>query len=617
MVMLCRPTPEAGPPTGTTGRHPLPNSSNRQELLNRLGSILDAPLPACLQLAVPPLKPCSTLYLGDLLHPLGTRSRTTATAGTVKGVDRPIHEVLLEKGRLAQERHERRVECAIAEEVSHLRPAPTITQVRTSRPPSGQRIEDKLLRRARERQEELERRQELRIAETSRLLAATAPFHPHISQKGQQATSRFRETLVNKEAWLKQRRSEIALAKEEAERQEARGTPLINPRSVTLAAMLRQRDGVESLPTGEALLQREEMLKAKRAAARAASADGSRQGRPTLSTMAQRLERRGSTCQRLYRDNFRLTSRRIEREAQMDAEHVPFHPKITSRAASTSPRYRRPTPVQESGRMPEANCNTFRPTIDPVSAAIARQLPESSADRLYCGSSRCRSLSHKSSELDESPATTRCRTTAIPEALAEAFYAYEEQRQRRLKELRDEETARVVRHCTFAPRVNHPSAVQADPQSFALRTRQWLQRREEKLQAQRAESATAATNVGKRFGRLSTVLTRESERSIFSRGPGETPFGTDAFVARLTAARCGREARLRHEALGVPNSDAATRRERIMQREERFCDVCGSHDRPNLEVVHERVYRRPVLEHSATSFPLRYITLDYDGRDHC
>ena len=182
------------------------------------------------------------------------------------------------------------------------------------------------------------------------------------------------------------------------------------------------------------------------------------------------------------------------------------------------------------------------PAINPVSDAIAAQLPVSSRERL--------SMPHRSGSTFVDPhSITRLQApsrsvSAVSITEDERFEIHarqQERREQRMDELRQQAAQREMQECTFAP-VTSPasSRVRATTptQNLADRSTQWSKKREqwrnEQLRAKTdAEVAdcTFAPTTHAREGR--SALT--PQRSIYG-GEGRA-WGTDEFVLRQKQAR--------------------------------------------------------------------------------
>lgn len=636
-------------------------STSPADLMERARSILSAPLPACLQLdgttiAPPPLPAASASYLRRLLQLSANPHPAHRPAQDGFGAEgKPIHEVLLEKGRLAQEHKEKLAQDYIAKEVSELRPAPGLTQTRRL-PPPGERIEDKLLRRGKEREAQRQQVAEQHAAREAETLAKVAPFRPTISDRARRTQTRYTEPkvsprLAEARAKRQEQREQERLAAEAADLAEVKEVPTINERSRKLAARKDAKDGLAGLDPVEALLARDHLAKLKRWEQSHAdlnkSATSSGTAVPRITSYAASLDRPGDVGTRLYATHQDTLTRQQVRWMEEQALAAPFVPQITAKATLTAPRYhrsvRQSTSVASetdsaedepawSARQVERQLRSsltrrsaeveeaaaaHQPVIDPVSAAIASQLPETSRERLYRGVTHRQVPRHADASSDivafEGSRRGGSSDAGLPPSFLDALAAYEARRQARLEALIEEEERRREAEHTFAPRINRAPFFplmdegsggsghnddedaswyeeEGGPAAVAARSQRWLRRKEARLaqrrhqlerereEAAEAEMRAAATTLRSRSaprggahaapGGCDEAAGRGDRRadgdsllaSAAAFPPPPPPPGVQAYLQRQARAqreRAEREALLQSTALGQRPARAA------------------------------------------------------------
>ncbi|CAJ1990735.1 hypothetical protein conserved [Leishmania donovani] len=533
-----------------------------------------------------------------------------AQASTVRTL--PIYEALLQKGRLMQEHRERLQQEAIEREMREVRPAPRVAvspaplpveAPRSARrlPPKGQRIEDRLLQRAKEKHELEEKAGQVRAEREAEDLAVIAPFHPHISAHALATKSRYKEPPPDRAAWRARRLAELAQMCQSSGAEvleELQDVPSINPRSAKLAALRKAREGLDGVPVPDALLISEH----RRRLAQWQAAEAEREARshavPSITRHAARMRRVGSVGDRLHAESYEVALRRLQREVAWREAHTPFQPLVTPLGAVTAPRYQREGDTVAHTRTLEGSRilsrqnwvprDSFQPSINPVSAAIAQRLPETAMERL-CRPSAVHSLSSyvdptsftDASGVSPSPSiaarsqTRSCllRTPsahqqhgavlntpsstlgALPSSVVASLDAYERRRQRRLEALRKEQVEHEQRECTFQPQINaHSSSLtgafasasgQRGPSAVARRSGEWQQQRERHLETMRqwqAERAAAEQTMATRVrSGARTAAPSSSPLSYSIYGGDGTPWGVEEYLARQQLARAMRQ----------------------------------------------------------------------------
>lgn len=502
----------------------------RRRIQRHVEELLSLPLPSCLQLskeycAHAGRRGRGAVYNGSSATSSSPRRRVTSPSPTVR--ERPIYDVLLEAGRLRQERLERLQEEAIAKELSELRPAPSLaasSSLATPRrlPAPGQRIEDKLLRRAKEREEQRMLESKLRAARAEEDLARIATFRPLISEYAERVKSRYQNPPTDREEWCAKRREELAQTRQSAEGldlQEMQSGPIINANSERLAAKKKVREGLMDVSVADASTLRDRQTRTSRNHSMERESDTTPIGAPQITPYAASLRRGGPVGDRLHAASYEAAVRRIQHEAHAREQYTPFTPRVTALGAVTAARYNKPPEKGDEGPLSARETTQlrhskvsgggvavqFRPTINPLSSAIADQLPETPMERL-CRVTAPRSLSTyadphnlRSSRTSSNICTPHrrgdankdegCNTPqpppALPVSVVAALDAYEKRRRARLNILTIEQEQRHREECTFHPSVNSPrtphSSDDYGASAVALRSEQWASRRDQRV----------------------------------------------------------------------------------------------------------------------------------------
>ncbi|KAL7706797.1 hypothetical protein N2W54_003242 [Lotmaria passim] len=551
------------------------------------------------------------------LHGASARDAST-TAPQV-----PIYEQLLQKGRLQQERREQLRLEAIEREMQELRPAPRVPlapaalpvdppqPARRRLPPAGQRIEDRLLQRAKDKAAQAERAAQLRREREEEDVAAIATFRPRISAHAQVTKARYNESPSKLAARQAKRLEELALSRQSAELaelQEMQPGPVINRHSAKLAADKKAREGLDGLPASEALLITEHRRRLAQWQAAEAAREARENASPAITQHAATMHRGSDVGTRLHAASYDAAIRRLQREVTRREAHMPFQPEVTTLAAVTAPRYQRENearvaaPTAAGSPLPRGNStaerNAFQPTINRVSAAIAQRLPETPMERL-CRPSAVHSLSSyvdPTRSLNTSATTTPSRqhtprnrtqvrlgmattplvpTSSTPSAVAAtaaaappplpgavvaSLEAYERRRQARLDALRREHNAEELQDCTFQPRIDlRSSAIVAEaarssggdeshgPSAVAQRSEAWQRQRERHVATMRQWQAERAAAAELADARVEKATASVPSLSIYG-GDGRA-WGVDAYLARQQLARAQRQERREQEEL--------------------------------------------------------------------
>ncbi|CAJ1010408.1 hypothetical protein Q4I28_005722 [Leishmania naiffi] len=595
--------------------------SSRRLFQERINALLSAPVPLCLQSEPQGDSSFRTGYM-SVADPVGSGAATELSlhgapsskrnAATSATHPLPIYEALLQKGRLMQEHRERLRQEAIEREMREVRPAPRVpispTPVpvqapRSARrvPPQGQRIEDKLLQRAKEKHALEEKAVQMRAEREAEDLAAIAPFHPHISAYALATKSRYKEPPPDRAAWRARRLAELTQIRKNSEAEaleELQDVPSINPRSAKLAARRKVREGLDGISVPDAFLLGEHRRRLAQWKVAEAEREAQAHAGPSITRHAANMRRIGNVGDRLHAESYQAAIRRLQRELTWREVHTPFQPLVTPLAAATAPRYQRESNIgvhtktlegtRSFSRQSSTPQDSFQPSINPVSAAIAQRLPETAMERL-CRPSALHSLASyvdSSSFMDASGVSpspslavrslTRCTLLctpsahqqqgavsntpfstpdALPNSVVVSLDAYERRRQRRLEALRKEQAEHEQRECTFQPQINaHSSSLtgaftsargQHGPNAVAQRSCEWLQHRERHLETMRqwqAEQVAAAEAIAARRRSSASTATASSSTVSYSVYGGDgTPWGVEEYLARQQLARTRRQ----------------------------------------------------------------------------
>ncbi|ORC93446.1 uncharacterized protein TM35_000013230 [Trypanosoma theileri] len=579
----------------------------------RINSILEAPLPKCLRLkGEGDTKPSITSITGSHAAQIVSPRRSARSGGVGIQHKKPIHEVLLDKGRLAAEQKEALRLKVLEEELSELRPAPSITYETLKKTPrKGTPIENRLLMRAQEAEKRRQHEAKCREEQMLKEMSVIAPFRPNISRRGRKATPKARKMAEEAQNdWYRRReekREAIRTAKVLEDLSEVRDGPIINPRSERLAARRREREGLSGLSGIEALIERDRIAQVKRWERH--EMEKRKEQTPQITLYAATLQREGDAAERLYADSYEKEVRRLQRERQLkyDNNRPLFTPRISPHAA-TKPRFcnvedelmqkhmQSMVLKEEMRRREEAEeLRRHQPAIDPVSEAIAARLPDTSLERLYRHPRRVqRYMDSTEREVEAETKTTisgvkvgaaaaaaessfngsnrgtTSRVTSLPESMAEALQSYEERRLEKMRRLQEEQERRQREECTFAPVTNGRGANIGGPEDVATRNQQWLARREGKLREmrQRKEIEKVRDCTFKPERETTYPLSARGE-SVY--GGDGTPWGVQEYLERQQEARRlrqEREMRLQRRPSSAPRPSVTTPQEFVLGRRE-------------------------------------------------
>ena len=482
--------------------------------------------------------------------PAASRPRAaTPTLSRAHSPSASVHESLIERGRLYEQRKEALRERHVRRELSRCRSVPKISQMgRDIERPSD--IKDRLMAVFREREKVKEF--ETIIANNKEQEIIARWFQPHISNKGKRAHGRTASKKKQHETWEYKRQQRLEVLRREKilkEMQDMHGAPDIDPRSQLLAARRREREGLAGYSHIEAMLERDRLSRLARweeqqrqhaLAAQAAS--------PKITEFAASLNRGDDVAERLQREAEARERRRIERERQMLEEQnrdkrgqnasAHFDPdSLVERHATYMQR--RDDKIRTIQKMEKA---LHTPAIDPVSDKLASRLPMSPMERLVQPRSRTptsRVSAAGTSEVSPSPRSSRPTVTDSDIQAFERLQLAEARRKLRIEAARAEHAKKQLDECTFQPQTTthyyQPNGAGEDPQQRNIydRHQNWQQQREERLEDQRRQRDVQERDAHP-FSPIVRSQLHHDETSA------EDVSGFNSFLARQQAARTRR-----------------------------------------------------------------------------
>lgn len=318
----------------------------------------------------------------------------------------PVHDQLLAKGKLYQQRKEAMKERHVSEQLRHLR------NPKLSEEASKLRREETVVQRFYRLQQQKEEKQyyaqQQREKEDERTLARS--FKPSITSRARQASARItsaRGTVGDAlEAQIRRREekaSQIRLKYMMQDMAEVREVPSINPVSERLAARRREKEGLGGMSHLEAMIERDRLRRAELwERQRERETEEVAHPFPKITLYAANLQRDGDAAERLYQESIENEARRAERiQARLDdARRTASHtPRITALAAATARQGGAGgEPIEDElmrrhldamahreeliRQQVERERDRRNPAINPVSDTIASRLPQTARERL-------------------------------------------------------------------------------------------------------------------------------------------------------------------------------------------------------------------------------------------
>jgi len=423
----------------------------------------------------------------------------------------PVHDQLLAKGKLYQQRKEAMKEKTVSEELRHMR------NPRLSEEAKKLKREEKIHERFRRLQQQKEEKafyeQHRREEEDEKTLSRA--FKPTITNRARQASARITSSRSVGDALEQQMRrreekaAQIRLKYMMQDMSEVRDVPAINPVSEKLAARRREKEGLGGMTHIEAMIERDRARRAEMwEKQREKEEEENSHPYPKITLYAANLQREGDAAERLYQESLENEARRVERiQAKLDetrrtASHTP---RITALAAQVG---------RSSGAAGDGNSNEpiedelmrrhldamshreelirqqierersrRNPAINPVSDTIASRLPKTSRERLLQpkaqyvdanepnfrprinpngGRGRSGSQQQQQQHEDEDQSNNHNNNSGYPtndgssweENRAQQIEQYEARKAEKIRQLREEAERREMAECTFQPSIH-------------------------------------------------------------------------------------------------------------------------------------------------------------------
>lgn len=463
----------------------------------------------------------------------------------------PIHDDLIAKGQLYEQRREALQEKAIQEQLKTVTKSPRISAdakaLRRDEP-----FENRFRRLEREKVEK--QRHTIHKLEKEDDVFSRYSFKPKISNRGRRATSRL--TLHDQhDAWSRRREERLEALRAQkiiADLADVRDGPDINPTSQHLALRRREQQGLSGLSHIDAMIERDRLQKLA-AWERSQMSDGQQNWNPKITAFAAAMTPRDDhrdVFERLYDQTFQADERRATLIRQRLEEET-CSPAITAAANASQRRSRHieddlmqrhldSLAAREQAMRDVVLRDTERrtPAINPVSDVIASRLPTTPRERLLMGKSQPQDpdtvdvKSARSSSVASSTVTSRERERQRNEILSQQ----EARRKERLALLEQQKLDREMAECTFRP-ITHVSESRnqgAESSGLYERSLQWNKKHELKMEEQRMARANAEV-AGCTF--TPTRSQRTGSLRSSSKLYAEAPWGTEEFLERQQEAR--------------------------------------------------------------------------------
>lgn len=530
------------------------------------------------------MRRASTPTTSSTLKNAGGASPRTSSAPRL----RPLHEDLIERGKMYEHRKEAMREHALHKELAQCRAVPKVSPMARAIQREPGRIIKRLYSLAEEREklreykyQALEKEDEARLGQW---------FKPSISSLGNRANTqtkavRHQQWEAKKQERLAEHRRSILLK----ELQHVRQGPEINPRSEALAARAREREGLGNLSHIEAMMERDRMAQLQRWENEQRHLSDEAPGTPRITAMAARMHAKTDIFDRLYAMTPPRYSSRKEAPNPDDLVNDvtrPFQqhtPVITAEAIkrfSTDGGLleRQEAYLQKKNeRLRKAQDDEDRrhnPQIDRMSARIAAALPETSETRLtnaalglHSSQSSARRLASPGASLGRGSgvaasysrqntsdgnqgqhAHPNAPSTATANELAvyERAVVAEMRRQQRLQKAREEHRQKQLQECTFQPETTGAAAKVVGPaatplERMAQRSAEWARKRDDKLSSMRSEEGKKETEDCTFQPQIAHPQLRQFDSPLYG-GDGK-PWGVNEYIQRQDAARRIKEER--------------------------------------------------------------------------
>ena len=504
--------------------------------------------------------------------PLPAAKRRTQSPGPTRGIvaaaspaakrravtpsGRSIHEDLLERGKLMNQRKEAMQERARRAELKKCRQVPSIS-------PMAKAIDrsENIVARLYKLQKEKDKAQQYKITEvvTQQEHQLEQYFKPTLSHRGKRAAGKTQS--AQQELWSFKRAERVEQLRREKimkEMEEVLDSPSINPRSEALAARRREKEGLAGYSHVEAMLEKDRLAHLAKWEQQQVNFMRENPGTPRITQMAAEMDRGANIAERLYAEATEMEQRKALRaqelllEEQMMASRSPDQSRYVSDGAERLEErnfrflQERDAKIQ---KILEMDRERHRPAIDPVSDAIASRLPKSTMERLSTTPKKRATITAPAaptatsyeSPSNEGAEVTPRRVCASDVEAYNRMILSEARKQQRLSALREDRLRHEMQQCTFHPETTVPVESTATPPKVSVyeRSQEWAKQKEEKIKQIRDELKDSE-------GRACTFNpeTTDVPRNVVARsasdglqGAGGCVKGYDDYVARQAEAR--------------------------------------------------------------------------------
>lgn len=351
----------------------------------------------------------------------------------------------------------------------------------------------------------------------------------------------------------------------------ARNPHVMSAQGLKLAQKNREREGVSSLPIQDALIARGEASKVDRLALEMMIDQHQFPHHPSITKLATTKGGEEPVSDRLYQDSRERLARKKEEQLRkmLDSEidTNPYAPKITTAAQAlrrkaghdvSSDLFSLAVMRQSISGRAEPD---HRPTINPISDAIASRLPETARERIQ----RPRTTATPerptfSPAIGRNSRTLSARRKSAIEGRSWFDYqaSGEELKQAKLEELRHLLELSEAKQCTFAPQINTRAARSAES-TFDQRAERWKNRRDIRVQNAR-EHESARIDQQCTFRPSTTQYQKPTDDWSDLYGGDGLPWGYHPFVARQQDARMRAQAELERKERILGGSSGGTKR---------------------------------------------------------
>eukprot|EP00659_Diplonema_papillatum_P003966 gene3966-6144_t len=421
----------------------------------------------------------------------------------------PIHDTLLEMGKLYEQKKEAAREEAIRRELKHLRKTPRISRQGAAKV-YEKPIEERFM------ELEAKRRKDLEDAERGRKDDGPQyTFTPTITRKGRQATVRTSSSTKELNDQWKDRRNqklEEARSRQVVEAlAEMQPGPTINEHSQRLIERRRRDDsGVGRGPHynhADSLLERDRLSKLHLWEKYQQELAEQQPGNPKITPFAASLVRDGPVSDRLYEQSFDKEERKnylLLRKMEAEGNECYHTPRITWNAAVL----RRDVPVEDDlldrhetakskkeermKQILDRERHLHQPAINPVSDEIASRLCQTARERLYGPKADYSALQRPADDTASAgPLTPRNGSRRAHSQTTADFHVRGERGReisnKRLDLLRAQQERQLMADCTFQPKICRAPVDASNRADFLNRTSLRLKRKDDKLKQARKE----------------------------------------------------------------------------------------------------------------------------------